>query len=384
MPRRYLDPAPTARFLHRAACGTSDAGRWLYVFGGRGEFSEFNDLWILDKQRAGGDALGEKSGGGATSAAVAAATTGGSGSDDGSGGSGSDSPTTVGVGTGALLALGPAWRHVEVESAPPQRQSPTLTAVGSRLLMFGGRQGEVTFLNDCWIFDTLVCAWTCVRESDDLPPWGGAFGHNQAQSPTPVRPSPRWAHSAVAFGNAVLVFGGSAPGTCFNDLHWFDMRTLAWRRQTVERAAYPPARSGHCACALGEDYMYVFGGNTTERSFNDLWEFRVPSATWQLIKASAGHSPCARVGHTLTALGSRLLVLGGREYSTNHFDPSLHTFNVTSKQWREVPLAEAGGGRTSVRTGHCATVHAGRLLLFGGLDDRNLLLDDLMSVSLIE
>ena len=61
------------------------------------------------------------------------------------------------------------------------------------------------------------------------------------------------------------------------------------------------------------------------------------------------------VGHTLTALGSRLLVLGGREYSTNHFDPSLHSFNVTSRQWREIPLEKAGGGATPVRTGHCAT-----------------------------
>ena len=83
-------------------------------------------------------------------------------------------------------------------------------------------------------------------------------------------------------------------------------------------------------------------------------------------------------------MGSRLLVLGGREYSSNYFDSSLHSFNVRSKQWSKVPLERAGGGRTPVRTGHCTTVHAGRLLLFGGLNDRNALLDDLVSVSLID
>ena len=41
-----LDVGPTARFLHRAAC--LDSGRWLYVFGGRGQTDEFNDLWLLD------------------------------------------------------------------------------------------------------------------------------------------------------------------------------------------------------------------------------------------------------------------------------------------------------------------------------------------------
>ena len=77
---------------------------------------------------------------------------------------------------------------------------PTLTAVGHRLLMFGGRQGDVTFLNDTWVFDTISVTWTCVRESDDVPPppFLGAPAHPPLTSP--VRPSPRWAHSAVAFG----------------------------------------------------------------------------------------------------------------------------------------------------------------------------------------
>ena len=49
---------------------------------------------------------------------------------------------------------------------------------------------------------------------------------------------------------------------------------------------------------------------------------------------------------------------------------------------------EAGGSAEAkkqvlVRTGHCAALHRGRLLLFGGLDDRNRMLDDLVSVELI-
>ena len=55
-----------------------------------------------------------------------------------------------------------------------------------------------------------------------------------------------------------------------------------------------------------------------------------------------------------------------------------------ARRWRTVPLEKAGGGATPVRTGHCATVHAGRLLLFGGLNDEGSLMNDLYSVSLIE
>ena len=38
---------------------------------------------------------------------------------------------------------------------------------------------------------------------------------------------------------------------------------------------------------------------------------------------------------------------------------------------------------TPLRTGHCATVYAGRLLVFGGLNDKNNLLDDVKSITLI-
>ena len=143
--------SPQARFLHRAAC-LSD--RWLYVFGGQGQDGEFNDLWVLDKERA--------------------------------------------------LSSG-GWRHLHpVGIAPEQRQSATLTTIGTQLLMFGGRQGETTFMNDTWLFDTATCRWTCVYESEESPMMVQAAGS------VGQRPCPRWAHSAVRIGGRILVFGGSA------------------------------------------------------------------------------------------------------------------------------------------------------------------------------
>jgi hypothetical protein len=50
--------------------------------------------------------------------------------------------------------------------------------------------------------------------------------------------------------------------------------------------------------------MFLFGGNTTKASFDDLWEFRVASASWRKVRAR-GVRPSARVGHTLCAVGSR-------------------------------------------------------------------------------
>ena len=140
---------------------------------------------------------------------------------------------------------------------------------------------------------------------------------------------------------------------------------------------------------MGAVSMFVFGGNTTSFSFNDLWELRVDTHTWtKIAEADASMRPSGRVGHTLTAVGSRLLLLGGREYKTNHFDPLLHVFDVRTRAWTPVPVAsaEAAGARESagtVRTGHCTTVYGGRLIVFGGLNHTRQLLDDLTTVSLI-
>jgi len=349
------EEVPQARFLHRAACPT---GRLMYVFGGQGEAGEFNDMWVLDKR-----------------VALSEATAPGS----------------------PPRARRRAWRRVEVPSdtpAPVQRQSATLTAVGSQLLMFGGRWGESVFLNDAWLYDTLRGRWQCVHESEET------YAELEAPPPRADQPCPRWAHSAVRFGRRVLVFGGSAPGRCFSDLHWFDLATCKWSRVAPEGRS-PAQRSGHCACAVGDASMFVFGGNTTRASFNDLWEFQVDLNRWRPIKGS-GAAPSGRVGHTITSVGSRLLVLGGREYATNQFDRVLHAFDTSTRRWSQVPLrqrgAAAGQGASCaaaeseseeasvpvLRTGHSTDAFEGKLLVFGGLCSDGSYLGDVTAVHLIE
>ena len=89
------------------------------------------------------------------------------------------------------------------------------------------------------------------------------------------------------------------------------------------------------------------------------------------------------MGHTVTALGSRLLVLGGREYATNRFDTCLHSFDTLEQRWSQVPLTASDSKLPLVRTGHCTDSHEGRLLVFGGLCDDGKFLDDVTSVTLI-
>lgn len=315
----------------------------MYIFGGQGDGGEFSDMWILDKAIALYD-------------------------------------NSVVEAPGRQRK---AWTRVTSpanQAAPQQRQSATLTAVGERLLMFGGRWGESTFLNDAWLYDIASSTWECVVESEDT------FSLISPVHPRGQRPCPRWAHSAVDFGRRVLIFGGSAPGRCFNDLHWFDLDKRKFMPVAYDGKA-PTQRSGHCACALGKASMFVFGGNTTRMSFNDLWEFKVLTNRWHQVQ-STGITPSGRVGHTITAVGTRLLILGGREYATNQFDTCLHAFDTTMNKWSQVPLV-AGISKSGeqepliLRTGHSTDAYEGRLLVFGGLRNDGSYLSDVTSVNLI-
>lgn len=315
----------------------------MYIFGGQGDRGEFNDMWILDKE-------------------VALAHPG--------------APATPRL-THKL------WTRVSSpldQPAPQQRQSATLTAVGERLLMFAGRWGESTFLNDAWLYDVATSTWECIAETEDT------FSLISPMHPRGQRPCPRWAHSAVSFGRRVLIFGGSAPGRCFNDLHWFDLDKRKFTPLVFDGRA-PAQRSGHCACSVGNASMFVFGGNTTRTSFNDLWEFQVLTNSWHQVK-STGVTPSGRVGHTITAVGTRLLILGGREYATNKFDTCLHAFDTTTHKWSQVPLVgetpDFGGDKTPIlRTGHSTDAYEGRLLVFGGLHSDGSYLGDVTTVNLI-
>jgi hypothetical protein len=238
-PPAHGAPLPSTRFLHRAAAVSGDKA---YVYGGRGVDGELGDVWRIQCDVA------------------------------------------MASGTAEWTLVVPRSEHV-----PIARLSATLSPVllgeptHHGLLMFGGRCGE-SFLNDTWLFDTRNAAWTmlCAHSPHQLNP------ADALPPPTDrhAQPDGRWAHSAITHsgpaGSEVIVFGGSAPGRCYNDTHSFHIRSHKWERHESSGGG-PSARSGHSVCAVGMS-MYVFGGNTTTDSFNDLWEYAMAARVWTQVR----------------------------------------------------------------------------------------------------
>ena len=102
------------------------------------------------------------------------------------------------------------------------------------------------------------------------------------------------------------------------------------------------------------------------------------------VRFVVGHAPSARVGHTMNAIGHRLFLLGGRDYASNFFDPSLHVFDTISHRWSRVNLRDTPGKELPmVRTGHCTDAHEGSLVVFGGLCEDGNYRDDVSWVKVV-
>lgn len=79
----------------------------------------------------------------------------------------------------------------------------------------------------------------------------------------------------------------------------------------------PVPREGHAA-SLVDDVMYIFGGRTEEGvDLGDLAAFRISSRRWYTFQ-NMGPSPSSRSGHSMTAVGKSIVVVGGEPSSATN------------------------------------------------------------------
>lgn len=108
-------------------------------------------------------------------------------------------------------------------------------------------------------------------------------------------------------------FGGTNGFQWFNDVWCYDPTTNLWTQ--LDCIGYIPIpREGHAA-AIVDDVMYIFGGRTEEGSdLGDLAAFRISSRRWYTFQ-NMGPSPSPRSGHSMTAVGKAVVVVGGEPSS---------------------------------------------------------------------
>jgi len=197
--------------------------------------------------------------------------------------------------------------------------------------------------------------------------------------PSGELPAARVQHSLVwddAAGQ-VYLFGGSSAGTLLDDLWAFNVDSPAWTRVQPEGPS-PPARFGHSAVFdPGEGRMLVLGGQAGETFFNDLWAFTSRDNAWaQITPAGALPTPRQGAGVALDTEAGRLYVTHG--VSNQGYLDDTWVLDLASAAWEEV---SAPAGRPSKRGLLRAVWYpsGGRLVVFGGESAEQPLLGDVWS-----
>ncbi|KAI1436396.1 hypothetical protein GGR50DRAFT_231951 [Xylaria sp. CBS 124048] len=192
---------------------------------------------------------------------------------------------------------------------PSGRYGHSLNIVGSKIYIFGG-QVEGYFMNDLSAFDLNQLQMSNNR-------WEMLLD-NSENGVTPIgkMPPARTNHSMITYNDKMYLFGGTNGFQWFNDVWCYDPPSNKWAQ--LDCIGYIPSpREGHSA-ALVDDVMYIFGGRTEEGAdLGDLAAFRISSCRWYTFQ-NMGPTPSPRSGHSMTAVGKSIVVVGGEPSSTTH------------------------------------------------------------------
>jgi len=219
-------------------------------------------------------------------------------------------------------------------SAPSERSTPAVAAIGHKVYVFGGARddvvnGDVAIYDDLHRFDTARNRWDVV-------------------TPVGASPPPRVFAASVTHDRRMLVFGGAFFGPFFSDfapygdLWAYDVDDNRWTELQASNAG-PSPRSRPSAWVV-DDKLYVFGGVTTFfQVLNDLWVYDLHSNAWtELIPVGAAGSPPARHEAMIGSRGGRLIIYGGEAIDEQfQFSVLGDTWELAlaSRRWKDVTPA---------------------------------------------
>jgi hypothetical protein len=186
-------------------------------------------------------------------------------------------------------------------------------------------------------------------------------------------PPPCAYHSTVPWRRTLVVAGGfNGSSRARDEIDALDLDTLEWSPCPAKLVV--PV-SCHAAAVSG-GRMYCFGGRRADSTSTavvqsvslDKWDVR--------LETPGGEGPPALHGHTATAVGSDVYVIGGWTSDGGQRLASVFRYDVRASAWDEV---FPSGDEFVARSGHAAVAFGDRyILVHGGSDDYRPLDDTLV------
>lgn len=278
-------------------------------------------------------------------------------------------------------AVSDTWSQIEAKGDVPMgRSAASLMAVDNRLYLFGGLSHMAGWTDSLHVFDLDTSTW-------------------QEKKSEGTKPSPRDKLQGAVVEKNIYYFGGFGPKQTgeedddwedmddddeddiideertqqaaqfgwFNDLYVYDTVSDKWHQPMQMNLGVPTPRAAHAMCSVDRD-LYIFGGRDTEKRVNDLHIFNVDTRKWKTDLECKGQPPAPRSFHTATAVGKRIVVMGGRASDNSHL-ADFSVYDTDTSEWLQ-PKVE--GDIPAARGQHSAVTAGDRLVLFGGSSDFSL------------
>jgi len=260
--------------------------------------------------------------------------------------------------------------------SPRQAHTAIKDELKNDMIIFGGayfdiEEGHLYRYNDVWRLDLDSYSWTQVSTSGSPPPPVG--GHTSIYDPVEHR---------------MLVFGGGIDGGILTGVYELDLDSYIWSLLSTT-GEVPTARWDHCAVYNSQNHsMVIFGGRDLGGALDDLWMLYLHTSAglvWQRIKS---YGPSERMGQRAIYVPDRnsMLVFGGSNYWVEpwpyfHYN-DLWEFNFDTQTWSQ--LFPATKVLPPARDANLACYDGmnNRMLIFGGIGDYDVILNDLWELDL--
>ncbi|XP_039022223.1 acyl-CoA-binding domain-containing protein 4-like [Hibiscus syriacus] len=215
-----------------------------------------------------------------------------------------------------------------------------------------------------------------IKADMDISSWPSDLAHEQwVKLPVSgARPSARYKHAAAVADEKLYITGGSRNGRYLSDIQVFDLRSLTWSslKLNIEPSddksednglqEVLPGISDH-SMIKWENKLLLLGGNSKKSSDAMIVHFINLETHVCGVMETFGKIPVARGGHSVTLVGSKLIVFGGEDRSRKLLN-DVHVLDLQTMIWFAV---EATQTPPAPRYDHSAAVHSERyLLIFGG------------------
>ncbi|GMI83364.1 hypothetical protein like AT5G04420 [Hibiscus trionum] len=215
-----------------------------------------------------------------------------------------------------------------------------------------------------------------IKTDMDISSWPSDLAHEQwaALPVSGARPSARYKHAAAVADEKLYITGGSRNGRYLSDIQVFDLRSLTWSSlklkiepsddKSEENGLQEvlPGTSDH-SMIKWDNKLLLLGGHSKKSSDAMIVHFINLETHVYGVMETFGKIPVARGGHSVTLVGSKLIVFGGEDRSRKLLN-DVHVLDLQTMTWSAV---EATQTPPAPRFDHSAAVHSERyLLIFGG------------------